>query len=551
MAAVPEEETTQTLDQLQPLPSLRTLHLTTLASRHKSPRTKASTLGIGEAEQSADVKQSGNAIQTEKVLDTQDEELKALRDEDHDAEIKAIAEAEHLKAIERAKRGRSKVPEEVSCYHELVVDTQQQKSEADRLDEEATKAAKRLKHAEYLKERAATDTKKFKVLMDSDHQMKTDAETQYKSEHSVALNAFEAAQGNLDTYNNDRKKVDLDSQRSKQILAIYLDYKKKFIQANADADDPTQSKEVVQYRKLSQKYLEEYHALQVQLATNYASATRESELYQQLSQRYQKIAGDANDIAAEVTRTSAAFTKSRKEHTRQHKVYVTQAEEAKRWQGIMAETKERAKAAYSRHKELERRTEASKVKYFKLRSMAEKYSEMGNDAETRTDINRMRMLNFEQEIQTFGLEIEAGIAAVSMIKRKYETADLAGMMYTKTWRAGGCAGRSKKEGKDDESSDEQQPPLAAGDERAGARYTATECASDKFIATQNLEGAAQAKLEHLSELVDLTAAKENHANAVAGVKTSKAIMMFSKVKSKRYLKVAKSAIKQSANPCEL
>merc|ERR1711865_358913 len=370
MAAVPEEETVQVLDKLEPLPSLKTLSLpNTHSSRHKSSRSSALPLSIGEAEQSADAEQSDSRLPSDTRAEEAEDaeaELQALHKEDHDAEIKAIAEAEHIKATERAKRGQT-VPEDVTCYHELDSAAKQQQALADRLGEEAEKAAQSLKQATYLKEKAATDTQKFKIRMDSDHQMKTDAETQYKSGHSVALNAFEAAQGNLDTYNNDRKKVDLDSQRSKQILAIYLDYKKKFIQANADADDPTQSKEVVQYRKLSQKYLEEYHALQVQLATNYASATRESELYQQLSQRYQKIAGDANDIAAEVTRTSAAFTKSRKEHTRQHKVYVTQAEEAKRWQGIMAETKERAKAAYSRHKELERRTEASKVKYFKLR----------------------------------------------------------------------------------------------------------------------------------------------------------------------------------------
>merc|ERR1711865_314568 len=319
-------------------------------------------------------------------------ELQALHKEDHDAEIKAIAEAEHIKATERAKRGQT-VPEEVTCYHELDSAAKQQQALADRLGEEAEKAAQSLKQATYLKEKAATDTQKFKIRMDSDHKMKTDAETQYKSEHSVALNAFEAARGNLDSYNNDRKKVDLDSTRSKQILAKYLDYKKKFIQANADSDGPTQSKEVVQYRLLSEKYLKEYHSLQVKMQQNYASATHESEQYQELSQRYQRIAGDANDIAAEVTRTSAAFTKSRKEHTRQHKVYVTQEKEAQRWEGILAQTKEDAKAARASYSKQKKHEEASKINYLKLRSMAVKYGEMGKDAETTTDLNRMRMLN--------------------------------------------------------------------------------------------------------------------------------------------------------------
>lgn len=548
MAAVPEEETVQVLDKLEPLPSLKTLSLpNTLSSRHKSSRSSALPLSIGEAEQSADAEQSDNRLPSDTRAEEAEDaeaELQALHKEDHDAEIKAIAEAEHIKATERAKRGQT-VPEDVTCYHELDSAAKQQQALADRLGEEAEKAAQSLKQATYLKEKAATDTQKFKIRMDSDHKMKTDAETQYKSEHSVALNAFEAARGNLDSYNNDRKKVDLDSTRSKQILAKYLDYKKKFIQANADSDDPTQSKEVVQYRLLSEKYLKEYHSLQVKMQQNYASATHESEQYQELSQRYQRIAGDANDIAAEVTKTSGAFTKSSKEHARQHEVYLTQEKEAQRWEGILAQTKEDAKAARASYSKLKKHEEASKINYLKLRSMAVKYGEMGKDAETTTDLNRMRMLNFEQESKSFAREITAGIAAVSVLKRKYETADSAGMLYTKTWRAGGCESATAKKDTDPEVPDKLQ-----SDEPVVTKYSPTECASDKHIATQNLEGAAAAKLAHLTELAHLTSAKENHANAVTGAKTAKSIMAFTKVKSKRYLKVAKSALKQSADPCD-
>merc|ERR1711865_681877 len=221
------------------------------------------------------------------------------------------------------------------------------------------------------------------------------------------------------------------------------------------------------------------------------------------------------------------------------------AEAEQRWEGILAQTKEDAKAARASYSKLKKHEEAPKINYLKLRSMAVKYGEMGKDAETTTDLNRMRMLNFEQESKSFAREITAGIAAVSVLKRKYETADSAGMLYTKTWRAGGCESATAKKDTDPEVPDKLQ-----SDEPVVTKYSPTECASDKHIATQNLEGAAAAKLAHLTELAHLTSAKENHANAVTGAKTAKSIMAFTKVKSKRYLKVAKSALKQSADPCD-
>merc|ERR1711865_932360 len=282
----------------------------------------------------------GDSQRSAKNYDTPEEEMKALATEDHDANIKAMEMAEHLKATERAKE--AEVPEDVICYHDLVIKAKNQMAMAERLEEEAKDAAERLKSATHLKEETAAAAQKLKRRMERDQKSKTDAEEQYRKEHSTALNAFEAARGNLDNYNNDRKKVDLDSTRSKQVLTKYLEYKKKFIEASANADDPTQSKEVAQYRKLSEQYLTSYHALQAKIQESYTSAQRESDLYQQLSQRYQKIAGDANDIAAEVSKTSADLLKSRKAHKEKQKEYEEHAAEAQKWEQTHAQKKETA-----------------------------------------------------------------------------------------------------------------------------------------------------------------------------------------------------------------
>ena len=78
---------------------------------------------------------------------------------------------------------------------------------------------------------------------------------------------------------------------------------------------------------------------------SYTSAQRESEQYTTLSQRYQKIAGDANDIAAEVSQASSELIKSRKMHADKHKEFVKQKEEAERFQQTLTQKKEGAKAA--------------------------------------------------------------------------------------------------------------------------------------------------------------------------------------------------------------
>ena len=137
----------------------------------------------------------GEAHKAAKLHDSPEEELESLQNEDHAADMKALEEAAHLKATERAKTKGSTVPAEVRCYHDLANSARQQTALAERLHEEAEHAAERLKQAVYLREMAAAAAQKLKLQMDKDHKMKLDAEGQYRTEHSVALNAFEAAKG--------------------------------------------------------------------------------------------------------------------------------------------------------------------------------------------------------------------------------------------------------------------------------------------------------------------------------------------------------------------
>ena len=146
-------------------------------------------------------------------------------------------------------------------------------------------------------------------------------------------------------------------------------------------------------------------------------------------------------------------------------------------------------------------------------------------------------------------EIDASIKSVTLLKRKYQTADAAGMVYTKAWRAGGCETADPADKKEEAPAARQllqEEPILPS-----MKITPEECEVDKSIATKNLEGAAQAKAAHQHELVHFTSLKSDHQATVSGAKTAKAIMTHSKVKARRFLEVAEHATKSSADPCKI
>ena len=75
---------------------------------------------------------------------------------------------------------------------------------------------------------------------------------------------------------------------------------------------------------------------------------------------------------------------------------------------------------------------------------------MGEESKRKVELNQVRLFNFEQDIKKTAKEIEASIKSVSLLKRKYETADAAGMVYAKAYRAGGCETSASKEQADTE-----------------------------------------------------------------------------------------------------
>jgi len=530
-----------------------------MALRRRQQLLSAIVLSIVLVGHSQEVEQLGNnaaqmgeSQHAAKKYASAEEERHALETADHDEDIKAMEREEHLKAMEKAKE--TAVPEDVTCYHDLVTNAENQEAVAEKMSEQAKTAEERFNTATHRKEESGAAAEKLKRRMERDLKAKNDAEAAYKKEHATALNAFAAAKGNLDNYNIERKKVDLDSTRSKSVLEKYLEYKKKFIQASANSDDPTQSKEVTQYKKLSEQHLTAYHALQSQIKQSYTGAKRYSEQYTQLSRRYQKISSDANDIAVEVSRTAADLVKSKKAHKSKQNEYEAHAAEAQKWQQTFEQKKAAAAEATKKFEEAQEKAKKSKLNYFKLHALAARYQEMGEESKRKVELNQVRMFNFEQDVKKTANEIELSVKTVALLKRKYETADAAGMIFTKSFRVNGCEGTLLKESKGTESPQLLKSKLLLLQDEPSAEsteYSAEKCTSDKEVATRNLEAAEKAKQAHKEELTHLHVLKEDHATSESGAKTAKAIMVGSEIKASKYLHVAEHASEQSKNPCHV
>lgn len=555
-AALSLEDGVEPLAEHEPLPALAKLatpqQLEVDPPQGEHAKVSSSDVQLGESQHAS------------KKYASPEEERKALETADHDEDIKAMEREEHLKAIEKAKEAA--VPEDVTCYHDLVTNSENQKAIAEKMEEQAKTAEERFNTANHRKQESGVAAEKLKQRMERDLKAKTESEAAYKKEHATALNAFAAAKGNLDNYNIERKKVDLDSTRSKGVLEKYLEYKKKFIESSANSDDPTQSKEVQQYKKLSEQHLTTYHALQSNIKESYTSAKQYSEQYTQLSRRYQKISSDANDIAVEVSRTSADLVKSKKAHKKKQAEFEAHAAEAQKWEQAMETQKAGAAAASKKYEELDQKAKKSRVNYFKLHALASKYKEMGEESKRKVELNKVRMFNFEQDVKKTAQEIEASVKAVALLKRKYETADAAGMTYTKSFKFNGCEAKTE-EAKTEEAKTEptqksdllgsalsllqQDPEPAAEGVTDPKPYSAEDCLNDKKVATHNLEAAEKAKLGHTEELTHLHVLKEDHATSESGAKTAKAIVVGSEIKASKYLTVAEHAAQQATNPCDV
>eukprot|EP00656_Telonema_subtile_P052969 TRINITY_DN752_c0_g2_i2.p1 TRINITY_DN752_c0_g2~~TRINITY_DN752_c0_g2_i2.p1 ORF type:complete len:644 (+),score=219.00 TRINITY_DN752_c0_g2_i2:198-2129(+) len=471
----------------------------------------------------------------------------AVEEQEGEEDPKAVEEQEHAAALARVNS--TKVPEAIGCYYDLVANADAQKALAERLDEKVLDLTEQLGSAKHAANQSLEATRRFEQKVKMVTEAHDEAAKEYRTEHSAALNLFARAKGNLNSYDVERKKVDLDSSRSKQVLQKYLEFKKKYIQASADTDDPTTSREVLQYQKLAKQYLASYDTLQTSIKTAYTAAKKFSDAYTTQSEQYQKLALKANDLAKDVARTSSELVKTRLALQGHQSDYSTHSTAAQRYAYQLTQAQDAAEVSNARFEAQQQQAGMAKVAWIKFEALAERYGRMADEGARKEQLNKVRMFNLEMEVKRTTSEMEASVKSVALLKRKYETAEAAGMVFTKSYRANGCEARIAAVGA---AAVNKSGGLVSAlqEEPKEEEYSAAQCENDRKVASENLDAAEAAKQAHQQELAHLHVLKEDHATSMSGVKTAKAIMAGAGSKVHKYRQVAQQAAEHAKNPCD-
>lgn len=247
----------------------------------------------------------------------------------------------------------------------------------------------------------------------------------------------------------------------------------------------------------------------------------------------QKMAADASEIAGQVAKKGDALAKTTAALKKTKSKYEQLSQASSRYHTTWKDKQAASNSAYDRYQALEARVLDSKTNYFKMTALAKRYLGLASSAHKKSELNQVRYFNFDRDSKKAAKDIEAAIKKAALLKRKYEVADAAGVVFTKSFRANKCEKAKKKKASSRAEEllslallqlSKKDHTLGEAQEAAGkGAASASQCASDKSIATANLEAAERSKLQHKQELTYLHMLREEHETATSGAKTAKTI----------------------------
>jgi hypothetical protein len=438
------------------------------------------------------------------------------------------------------------VPDAVTCHWKLVETKLSMEADLaikNKAADEATAAF------EAVHQRNITATNQIADLAEiaaADQEKLDAAQSKYKGLHQQALKMFYTAKGDLDGYNNERKKVDLDAAQSQQMLKTYLKYKKQYIEAAADVEDADSSEEVQHYKKLSSQYLARYHKAQNAIKQSYSAAKSHQTTYFELSKEYHDLSEDANAVASKVEALADAVNKT---HTQVSVMEAEHKKDLKVMPGLM-QTKndkedERA-AAQAKFDAAVEKAKVSKYKFFKLSAIAEHLKKIADDSAAQSQRDQLRHLDFMSQSDDKATQVEAATKSAMMMQRKYEAANATVAVYQNSFEFANCD-RVLAE-------DEREGMKTSEDKPEDGKSTRDEaklemCKSDKSVADANQEASTTAKTQHMEELNHLAMLRKEHEEAVAGATAAAKMRDAAQAKAERLTKIAAAVQTNADSPC--
>jgi hypothetical protein len=366
------------------------------------------------------------------------------------------------------------------------------------------------------------------------------------------MKAFKTAKGNLDSYDEERKKVDMDSTRAKRVLGAYLKYKKLFIETSSmEAMDSSQSVEAQKYQTMSSQYLKSYQQIKANIKRSYGDASKYQEIYNTLSGQHEKMAADVNSLSTEVTKINDALTVTQDKLEKIRDKYEDAELAFTRQTKEFEEKHKYSISSYEQAEETQSRVRKSKTNYFQMMAMAKRYSDLSEKARRKSELNSVKHFNYDRDQKKGEENIEEAITKVALLQRKYQSTAVAASVFMESCKEGGCdcgSGAAEALGEAIHTSAEAQ--MLEGLKTAEGKESEAQCMHDNHMALMNMQASKQAQLRHDQVSEWLKQLRKEHQVAVDGAATSKVIEEQAKIKAERYLRVAKTAKEDSLNPCE-
>jgi hypothetical protein len=432
------------------------------------------------------------------------------------------------------------VPDSVACYWELMEEKLSTEATYRVKQREGDAAYDEFSKAEARDKVATTEVAALETKQSSEETELAEAQDKYKELHEEALKLFYTAKGDLNSYKNERKKVDLDAAQSKSHLSTYLKYKKEYIQASADAEDPSTSEEVAHYKKLAEQYLEQYHTVQQAVRQSYSAAKQHQTLYFSLSKEYQGMTEDANDMAKKVEELAHTVDKTKAAIERRKIQHQSDADALPTLRSTNSEKNATATTALNAFSTASNAEADAKLAYYKLTAVAETLTKMAADAKSVEDRNQLRFLDFSDEADDKGMQVEGTIKQAMILKKKYEASNDTAVVYKKSYEMNNC----DRVVQEDDSNGMKD--TTTGDKEADI---IGRCKSDKTIWQANKDAAKRAKDEHMAELNHLAIVRQEHESAVTGRNTAKSLRDAAKAKGDRLGAAAQDLRQKARTPC--
>jgi hypothetical protein len=352
------------------------------------------------------------------------------------------AEAEKKHAAELRARNpyddKPDPPPTVQCFHQLVKDRDHAIKTSDELKKAAKIAGERYTAKNIVKKEALELSESARKDASAEHQAIMQRKRAFELHKTQTEAVLRHAKAKSDFYHQMEKDVEADAVRAKAAFKQYMKYKQLYIEANANSGK-VDTKEIQQYKKISEQHLKAYSQFQVQMKDKKQNASGAYARYTELSKQYHAMVKEASHLSAQLTEMSDQYqhasSRFKLERSRYTKAADAEAAAAARQKGATDESNEKLELS----EELGKQQKAAKRRYWELLAMVDKYSALIKEAQTTAEMQSVRWSSVDGKHKKLEAEEVQRHGEAKALTEKMKTAKEASKVFLQNYKEAGCA----------------------------------------------------------------------------------------------------------------